>query len=179
LSGVPRSRMVLYSALGVGLLVAALIGVLAASKPVAQGSGTSPLIGQPAPPISGAALNGNGRYSLSEFSGKWVLVNFSASWCVPCREETPQLQLFWRQHQGPGDAVVLAVSYDPSDQASLASFLKSSRATWPAVIDPAADVSYGVSGIPESYLIDPAGRVVARFLGGITAAEVNAALQSR
>lgn len=171
--------MVLYSALGIGLLVAALIGVLAASKPVAQGSGTSPLVGRTAPPISGPALNGTGRYSLSEYLGKWVLVNFSASWCVPCREETPQLQQFALQHQNAGNAVVLAVSYDPTDQSNLASFLRSSQATWPAVIDAAADVSYGVSGIPESYLVDPAGKVVGRFLGGVTASEVNAAIRSR
>ena len=172
-----RSRVVLYSALGVGLLAALLIGLLAASKPVAQGSNSSPLIGRSAPPIDGPALGGTGRYSLSDFLGKWVVVNFSASWCVPCRQETPQLQELTVQHQTP--AVVLAVSYDPTDETSLASYLKSSRATWPAVIDPGADVSYGVSGIPESYLVDPGGKVVARFLGGITASEVNAAIRGR
>lgn len=170
---VPRSRVVLYTAIGVGVVVAALIAVLASSRPAAQGRASDPLVGRSAPPISGPSLLGSGRVSLSQLRGRWVVVNFSASWCPPCRQETPQLKAFVAQHAASGDATVLAVSYDPADEASLASFLKSSGADWPAAIDPSADVSYGVSGIPESYLVDPAGTVVARFLGGVTAAEVD------
>lgn len=178
-AGVPRSRMVLYSALGVGLVVAVLVAVLASAKPGTQGPTASPVVDKVAPPISGPALLGSGHYSLSQFRGRWVLVNFSASWCVPCRQETPQLLDFVRQHAASRDATVLAVSYDPSDQANLASFLRSSGATWPVVIDPSADVTYGVSGIPESFLVSPAGTVVARFLGGITASEIDGAIGLR
>lgn len=155
------------------VLLAVLITLLASTKPVANSVTSSPLLGKAAPPVSGKALNGNGSYSLGEFRGRWVLLNFSASWCIPCRNETPQLLNFQKEHAASGDATVLAVEFDPSDQANLAAFLASSHATWPAINDPAAEVSYGVTGIPESYLIDPAGTVVAKFFGGVTAAQVD------
>lgn len=181
----------LYTALGVAVLVAILIALLATSKPVTPGTAGSPLVGKPAPPLSGPALAGGGsasggsggstpgspHYSLAAFSGKWVLVNFSASWCVPCREETPQLLKFQSEHAARGDATILAVSFDPTDRANLVSFLKASHADWPAVDDPQADVSYGVTGIPESYLVAPDGVVVAKFVGGVTAAEVDKVIQ--
>ena len=172
-----RSRTVLYSSLGVAVVVAVLVAVLASSKPVSQSLGASPLLGKAAPPVSGPGLTGSGRYSLAQFHGKWVLINFSASWCVPCRQETPQLVRFESEHARIGNAVILAVSFDPADKANLAAFLRSSHATWPAVNDPGAEVSYGVSGIPESYLVDPAGTVVAKFLGGITASQVDKVIQ--
>lgn len=170
------SRVVLYSTLAVGAVVALLIAVLATSKPGGPGLGASPLVGRPAPPVAGPSLSGSQSFSLEQFSGRWVLVNFSASWCVPCRQETPQLVRFEAEHARRGDAVILAVSFDPSDRAKLAAFLGSSGATWPAVDDPGAEVAYGVEGIPESFLVDPAGRIVAKFTGGVTASQVDAVI---
>jgi cytochrome c biogenesis protein CcmG/thiol:disulfide interchange protein DsbE len=102
-----------------------------------------------------------------------VLVNFAASWCIPCRNETPQLKAFASSHAATGNAVILAVAFDEGDKANLAAYLESQKATWPAVDDPSAEIAYGVTGIPESYLIDPSGTVVAKYVGGITAAQVN------
>lgn len=169
----PRSRVVLWTSLAVAAVMAVLIAVLASAKPSNGGNGSSPLLGKPAPPVSGRALNGPGSYSLSQFNGQWVLVNFSASWCVPCREETPQLQAFMNQHAGAHDAVVLGVAFDPADVSNLASYLRSVHATWPAVDDPSAEVAYGVSQIPRSFLVDPQGVVVASYLGDLTAAQVD------
>ena len=167
----PRSRLVLYTSLGVAALIGVFIAVLAAAQP--SSNSTSPLIGKPAPPISGKALNGNASYTLTQFSGEWVLVNFSASWCTPCREETPQLQRFTDEHQSAGNGVVLAVAFDPADVGNLAAYFRSSHATWPAVDDLSAEVAYGVSQIPQSYLVDPSGTVVAKFFGNLTAAQVD------
>jgi cytochrome c biogenesis protein CcmG/thiol:disulfide interchange protein DsbE len=169
----PRSRVVMYSTLAVAAVVAVFIAVLASARPTSAGNSSSPLVGKPAPPVAGPALLGGGHYSLAGYTGKWVLVNFSASWCVPCREETPQLQKFESEHSATGRAVVLAVAFDPSDVANLASFLAANRVTWPAVNDPSAEVAYGVSQIPQSYLVDPQGTVVAKFFGGVTAAQVD------
>jgi hypothetical protein len=69
--------------------------------------------------------------------------------------------------------VVLGVAYDQNDIGSLRAFLESSEATWPVLDDSQADVDYGVIGIPASYLVDPEGTVVAYYIGGITAVEVN------
>ncbi len=102
-----------------------------------------------------------------------MVVNFSASWCVPCREETSQLQAFTAEHAAARNAEVLAVAFDPSDVSNLAAYFRSSHATWPAVNDPSAEVAFGVSQIPQSYLVDPSGTVVAKFFGTITAAQVD------
>ncbi len=169
----PRSRVVLYTSLGVAAVLVVLIAVLAAAKPSSSGNSTSPLVGKAAPPVSGPSLTSGTRYSLSQFGGKWVLVNFAASWCVPCRQETPQLQSFTDEHARAGNAVVLSVAFDPSDVANLASYIKTVHSTWPTVNDPSAEVAYGVSQIPQSYLVDPAGTVVAKFFGPLTAAQVD------
>ena len=163
--------MVMYTSIGVAALIGVFIAVLAAASPSSNSS--SPLIGKPAPAIAGPALNGHASYTLAQFSGQWVLVNFSASWCVPCREETPQLQDFTNEHQRDGRAVVLAVAFDSSDVGSLAAYFRANHATWPAVDDLSAEVAYGVSQIPQSYLVDPAGTVVAKFFGNLTAAQID------
>jgi cytochrome c biogenesis protein CcmG/thiol:disulfide interchange protein DsbE len=165
---------VLWISLGTAAAVAALVAVLATSGPAGQASAGSPLIGRTAPPIGGPSVSGANTTRLSTLAGKWVLVNFAASWCVPCRQEMPQLLSFASTHNRAGDATILTVEYDEGDVHSLASWLRSEHASWPAVDDGQAVVDYGVSGIPESYLIDPAGTVVAKYVGGVVAAQLNA-----
>ena len=162
----------LWISLSVAVVLAVLIAVLASSNPAGQGV-SSPLVGKPAPPISGQALGGTGQVSLAQFKGQWVLVNFAASWCVPCRQEMPQLQTFAQNGASQGDATILTVPYDEGDVSNLAAYLDSQHVTWPKVDDGSAVVSYGVNGIPESYLVDPAGTVVAKYVGGIKAAQVD------
>jgi cytochrome c biogenesis protein CcmG/thiol:disulfide interchange protein DsbE len=166
--------LVLWISLGTAATVAALVAVLASSGPAGQASAGSPLIGRKAPPIHGRALNGSPTDSLSALAGKWVLVNFAASWCVPCRGETPQLVAFANDHARTGDATILTVEYDEGDVPGLTSWLRASHAGWPSVDDGQAVVDYGVTGIPESYLVDPAGTVVAKYVGGVVAAQLNA-----
>jgi len=164
-----RPRVVMWSSIAVAVVLAAFVAVLAQSKPSADTTALSPLVGRPAPPVSGPAIDMPGSFSLAGLRGRWVVVNFAASWCVPCREETPQLVAFSRQ-ASRYNAAVLGVQYDPADRSDLASFLKASGATWPVIDDPAADVSYGVHQIPESFLVDPQGRVVSLVLGEVNAA---------
>lgn len=167
-TGGRRSRVVLWSSLGLAFVLAAFIAVLASSKPGST-EASSPLIGKPAPAINGRALGGATQLSLSQYGGSWVLVNFAASWCVPCRNETPQLQ----QLQASGRAVVLQVAYDPSDRADLTAYLKAVHATWPAVDDEEAVSTYGVSDIPQSYLIDPQGTVIAKYFGEVSTKQLD------
>ena len=156
-----------------GAVLAALIVLFALAGPASRVTAYSPLVGKSAPPISGPSLLDGRAVPWSSFAGKWVLVNFAASWCVPCRAETPQLLQFQTVHASAADATVLEVEYDQADRANLRSFLQAQHATWPAVDDGPALVSYGVGGIPESYLVDPAGTVIAKLIGGITAAEID------
>ena len=173
-----KRRPVLWIALGAALVIAVLVAVLASSGPASQVSATSPLIGKPAPGIKGKAINGAGDVTLSQLSGKWVLINFAASWCVPCQQEMPQLLNFSNQHTTPSDAVVLTVAYDEQNVDGLASFLRSWHATWPAVDDGSAVVDYGVGGLPESFLLDPAGTVVAKYVGEINAAQLDSVISA-
>jgi cytochrome c biogenesis protein CcmG/thiol:disulfide interchange protein DsbE len=150
------------------------VAVLATSSPAGQVSAGSPLIGKAAPAISGRSLLGTGTVKLSQLKGKWVLVNFAASWCVPCRQEVPELSAFQAAHAATGNATVLTVGYDATDLSSLASLLRGDRADWPVVGDVSADVTYGVGPLPESYLVDPEGTVVAKYEGGVLASQLNA-----
>jgi cytochrome c biogenesis protein CcmG, thiol:disulfide interchange protein DsbE len=169
-----RPRVVLWVSAGMAVALAVLVAVLATSGSASQVTADSPLIGKPAPPISGQSILGGPPVRLSSYAGKWVLVNFAASWCVPCREETPQLLTFASGHRQVADATILTVAYDEGDVSNLAAFLRSSHTTWPAVNDGQAVVDYGVSGIPESYLVDPSGTVVAKYVGGVVASRLNA-----
>jgi len=158
----------MWAAGAVGVVAAVLIAVLARSQPVAQQMPYSPLYGHPAPAISGDLLAGRGRASLSQYKGHFVLVNFMASWCEPCRQEMPSLVAFTRADAKPDNAVVVGVQYDPTDNASLRSLMITSGASWPIIKDQAAMVSYGVNGLPESYLVDPLGLVLEEWDGEVS-----------
>jgi cytochrome c biogenesis protein CcmG/thiol:disulfide interchange protein DsbE len=174
----PRTRLVLWISLATAVVVAVLVAVLATSGQAGQTSAKSPLIGRKAPGIDGRSLNGGPPVTLSTLAGKWVLVNFAASWCVPCRGEMSQLLDFAGDHARTDHATILTVAYDEGDVSNLESWLRTSHADWPAVDDGQAVVDYGVSGIPESYLVDPEGTVVAKYVGGVVAAQLNSFISS-
>lgn len=168
-----RGRRVLWLSLGVALLVVVLVAVLATRPPAQQAEAQSPLLGKQAPAIEGVSLRGAPE-SLAAMRGRFVAVNFFASWCPPCQEEQPALVEFTYDHKASGDASVLGVAFDDSPSAAR-SFLRSTGAVWPAVADPGGQVAlaYGVSAPPETYLVAPDGRVVAKLVGAVTAARLN------
>jgi len=167
----------MWAAVGVGVLLAILITVIASAQPSSEVEAKSPLLGNAAPPISGANLGGTGRLTLGGLRGKWVLVNFMATWCQPCQQEMPQLGLFYREHARRGDATVLTVADDATNVGQLRAFLAAKGARWSAVNDPAATVTYGVQGLPTSFLVAPDGVVYAYLLGEIRASELDKWLQ--
>jgi len=171
----PR-RTVLWTVVGGAVVLAALIAVMASAQPSSEITAKSPLLGRTAPAISGRGLGG-GDYSLSQFRGQWVLVNFMATWCPVCQQEMPQLLAFIRQHRDKRDATVLTVAYDPSNVGQLKSYLAAKGAKWPAVDDPAASVPYGVTGLPSSFLVAPDGVVFAYLLGEVKASELDSWLR--
>ena len=97
-----------------------------------------------------------------------------ATWCVPCRQEQPQFVQFMHRHQRRGDVTLVMVIFD-DDTAKAQSFLRQHGGTWPAVgdTDGLLALSYGVTGVPETYLIDPRGIVTTKLVGGITADGLN------
>ena len=152
---------------------AALVALLATRPQQTATEVDTPLVGQVAPTISGVTLSG-GSFDLSALRGRWVVVNFFASWCPPCQQEQPELVAFAYAHRSPGDAALVGVVFDDS-ASSARGFMRSTGATWPAVVDPGGQVAldYGVRGPPETFIVSPGGTVVAHFDGPMTNASLD------
>lgn len=161
-----RRRIGPWIAGAVLVVLAGFIGVLATGG---DDEGVrSTLIGLPAPGIAGETIDGD-RYDLAEHRGEYVVVNFFATWCVPCIREHPELVEFERRHRDAGDASVVSVVFD-SRPDQVRDFFADNGGEWPVVLDPAGRTSleYGVARVPESYLLAPDGTVLVKIEGGIT-----------
>lgn len=123
----------------------------------------SPLIGQPIPAITLDALDGSGPVRFEDFTGDVTVVNFWASWCVPCRAEHGLLTEAARQFEGVN--FVGVVFQDTPERAN--AFLDELGRGYPNVVDPDSRgaISFGVFGIPETYFIDSDGIIVAKISG--------------
>jgi cytochrome c biogenesis protein CcmG/thiol:disulfide interchange protein DsbE len=152
---------------------------LAGSLVVACGGGGSSAVavGKPVPAISASAIQG-GPVSLASFRGRWVVVNFFATWCDPCRKEYPQLVRFASQDQGRA-AVVGVVFEDPAGQPL--AFHRGQGASWPIIGDPQGKIAsqYSVAALPQSFVINPAGDLAARLFGGVTVAKLEDVMAGR
>lgn len=115
-----------------------------------------------------ARAAGDGRVDLLELRGSAVVLNFWASWCVPCRDEAPLLQRGWMRHAAAGVVFVGLNMQDARTDAR--EFVRTFKQTFPQVRDPtdATARRWGVSGIPETLFITRDGRVVAHVIGVVT-----------
>jgi peroxiredoxin len=106
------------------------------------------------------------RVSLAALSGKVVLLNFWATWCIPCRTEMPGMERVWQRYRDRGLAIV-AVSVDEGGEKRIAKFVRRLNLSYPILLDPQSEVAdhYEVSGLPASYLIDGEGRLIGRLVG--------------
>lgn len=120
-----------------------------------------------APDITVTALDGT-ALKLSSLKGKVVLLNFWATWCPPCREEIPSMMKLNSAMSGK-PFQMLAVSIDEGGKPSLEEFFKSTGFTLPTYMDQAnaAGKIYGITGVPESFLIDKKGIIVKKIIGPV------------
>jgi len=167
------SRVARNAAIVVGVVLAALVALLATrgtSTPI-----SSRIVGQAAPSFSGTTLDGS-TWSMASHRGEWVVVNFFATWCTPCRLEDPQIQQFVQSHRGDPVAVISVAFSD--DAQSIRDYWTAERNTWPVIPADTGPIAldYGVTKVPESYVVAPSGLVVAGFYGGVTAAGLDAVI---
>ena len=140
----------------------------AATEPAAGATAPAEL----APDFTLAALDG-AMVQLSTLRGRWVLVNFWATWCAPCREEMPYLDGLAANHADR--LTVLAVNMrEPED--AVAAFVAELDLRLPVLLAPddATLLAYNVRGLPISFLIDPEGAVVQRMVGPVTPGRIEA-----
>jgi cytochrome c biogenesis protein CcmG, thiol:disulfide interchange protein DsbE len=163
-----RRRTGLIVSAVVAVLAIGFVAVLATREPATDRRRDSPLIGKVVPPLAGETLAGGG-FDIDGQQGRWVVVNFFATWCVPCRVEHPELDAFARAHRRTGDAVLVSVLFD-DDPASAREFFERNGGEWPVVLDSDGLIAsaFGTPKVPESYLVTPNGRVAAKFTGGVT-----------
>jgi cytochrome c biogenesis protein CcmG/thiol:disulfide interchange protein DsbE len=149
------------------LAVLAVVGLLTFGLLSKGSSGVA--VGEMAPAESLPRLEGGGGESLADYRGRWVLVNFWASWCVPCREEAPALERFQRRHGGAGFTVVGIDSRDLSGDGR--QFAEKYGLSYPQLRDGDGDAAhaFGTTGVPENFLIDPSGKVRLLVRGPVTA----------
>lgn len=130
------------------------------SKPSAEAK-------EPAPNFTLVLLDGK-NFLLSEHKGKPILINFFASWCLPCREEMPVIEKIVREYQ-PKGVVFLGIAVDDTEE-KMKEFMARYGATFPVGLDKTAAVqkSFGLYGIPTTYFIDKQGVINYFHSGGVT-----------
>lgn len=124
-------------------------------------------VGDPVPDRVLPVLGGEGSGSIADYRGRWVLVNLWASWCPPCREEAPDLERFWRRYRDRG-VTVLGIDVQDNGDDALA-FVREYGLTYPQLrsVGDERSEAFGSTGVPESFLVDPRGRLALGWPGPV------------
>lgn len=180
----PRKRgraiatLICFTALNI-VLVAVLWTRLTAAQHIISGAATVPLVGHSAPDFTLQTWGSPAGQSihLAALKGRPVILNFWASWCTPCQQESPMLEAAWQKYQAEGVAFV-GIDYQDS-QSDAQQFLQHYGITYPAGPDSSGSISvdYGVSNVPSTIFIDRSGVVVRTHLGPLDAATLEAGIQ--
>lgn len=171
----PRRRLIVAAWLVAG--IAAVIALLTVNIAKPPGPVDTPIVGRPAPAFDLQTLDGS-RLSLADLRGSAVVLNFWASWCIPCREEAPLLTAANATY-GPRGVRILGVVYqDSADNAR--DFMRRYGQTYPGLLDPdgRTAIDYAVFGIPETFFIDASGVVRSRQVGALTDAELRRQIEA-
>ena len=169
----PR-RTAVWFVLPVAVAMMLLIVLLATGDPASERATNSTAVGNVTPLIEGEDLDGV-WFSIDDHLGKWVVVNFFSTTCVPCIVEHPELVEFAERRAVTGDAIVVSVAFDDSS-ANVREFFLENGGEWPVITGETGSIAvdFGVTAVPESYLVAPTGIVVDKLIGGVTADQIEA-----
>jgi thiol-disulfide isomerase/thioredoxin len=158
-----------------GRVVAPAPAPAASTNPAAAAAAATPAL-KPAKPSLVVRTFDGGQFDLSAHRGKWVVVNYWATWCNPCLKEIPDLDAFDKSR---ADVETIGLAYEEIEPADMAAFLRQHPIGYPiAVLDvykPPADFPVP-QGLPVTYLIAPDGAVARQFLGPVGSTDLAAAI---
>ena len=126
----------------------------------------SALINKPAPSFTLNSFKEK-KITLDSFQGEPLVLNFFASWCVPCRRESQELEKVWQKYQGQIN--ILSVAVNDSTEAAK-KFIQENKVSFPAAkddLDGSLSIDYGVTGIPETFFINSEGIIKDKVLGAV------------
>ena len=169
-------RLAPYVAGGVAVIAALFVLLLAVSD-TGDKATRSPLLGKAAPAIVGTGFRGE-SFDLDLSRGKWVIVNFFSTTCVPCQQEHSELVDLEARHRAAADLAMVSVTFEDRP-AAVQAFFAANGGSWPVLLNDTGKVaiSYGVTAVPESYLIAPSGLVAVKIgplINGIRAVDTDA-----
>ncbi len=161
-----RNRSV--AVLGLLLVLGAVVTLREFSRMTRSSSPVSTTVstGKMASDFTLTDLNGQ-QISLASLRGKVVFLNFWATWCEPCRVEMPSMERLHKAFAGRPDFVMLAISQDAKGKEVVLPYIRKHGYDFEVLLDPDGKVAqaYDVSGVPETFIIDRDGRIVAHHLG--------------
>lgn len=168
-----RGKLALATAVVLALVAIPLVWVLATGGDSTDRAAGTHLQGREVPRVAGNSLLDDASFDVAEEEGSWVVVNFFATWCPPCVREHPELVALHEAYKDTGEVSVVSVVYN-DDLDEVKAFFERNGGEWPVISDAGETipVEFGVTGVPETYIVDPFGVVQRKLIGGVTRAGI-------